>query len=136
MLAREIDIATNVFASLLHRVDVAELYQYESVGTETIFLHEEGYEDAINVEDEIIGINTVKHIVIDLHRQLALHSVGLAHTSYLIYLLATYHTAIINCLLCGYELRGRSVGLRCSRSHGQSVRYCRYGWCHRHSWRR
>ena len=82
--AWEIDVATGEFLCALLSVDVAELNEANGVVAETIFLHEKRYEDAVDVEHEIVGIDAVEDVVVELERHLAFDSVGLAQTANLV----------------------------------------------------
>ena len=82
--AWEKDVATGEFLCALLGVDVAEFNETDCVVAETVFLHEEGYEDAVDVEHEIVGINAVEDVVVKLERHLAFDSVGFAQTANLV----------------------------------------------------
>ena len=82
--AWEIDVATGEFLCALLGIDVAELNEADGIVAETVFLHEKRYEDAIDVEHEIVGIDAVEDVIVELERHLAFDSVGLAQTANLV----------------------------------------------------
>ena len=87
----EVYVAAGEFLCALLGVDVAEFDQADGVVAETVFLHEEGYEDAVDVEHEIVGIDAVEDVVVELERHLAFDSVGFAQAADLIYFFLLNH---------------------------------------------
>jgi hypothetical protein len=74
----KIDIASSEFPRTFLTVDAFEFYDGCGIVTETVFLDKERYEDAINVEDEIIGFDTVKHIIVERERDIPLDTMAFA----------------------------------------------------------
>ena len=57
--------------------DILESHQRHLVRTEAIALHKERDEDALHVNHQVVGLNTVEDIVGEEKLHLALQSVGL-----------------------------------------------------------
>ena len=78
-LANEsVDVASCQFLGTLLCVDVAELDQADTVVAEAVLFQEEWYQNAINVENQIVGIYAVEDVVSKLERHLAFDTVRLA----------------------------------------------------------
>ena len=91
LAAKEVDVTIGKLACPLHGVDVLKLDEGGGIGAEAVFLHKERYEDAVDHQDETIGIDTVEDVVVDLHGYLAMHAVGLAQPSNLVYFVLSDH---------------------------------------------
>ena len=99
MLAGEIDLSSCELTCLILRGDVAELDESRLVVLESVFVHEERHEYAVNVKDEIFGVCTVEDVVIKVERHLAVHTVRLADASDAIDCFFTYHQSF-SLLIC------------------------------------
>ena len=77
--------------------------------SESPLLHIEGHEDAVDKEHEIVGVDTVEHVVVEEERQLSLHSVRLANLANLIYLFLSYHQFFTRLMLAPRALRRASM---------------------------
>ena len=76
--AWEIDIAPRQLRSTLLGVHIAKLNQSQRVVAEAILFHKERYENAVDFQNEVIGISGVEDIVVKLERHLAFHTMSLA----------------------------------------------------------
>ena len=82
--------ATLAIPALLYGVYAIKLYESHSISLKPILLNKEWHHYAVNTKYEIIGINTVEHIIVHTHCHLALYSVRLTYQAYLIYFLVAY----------------------------------------------
>ena len=95
-MAGEEDLASRIVASLLLGVDVLKLHQHRIIVFETILLHIERYENAINVEHQVLGIHSVEDIISNGKGNLSLHTMRLAQLTYFIYVVTSYHNQLLN----------------------------------------
>jgi hypothetical protein len=86
-------LAARIGTHLFLRIDVLELHQHILVVLKPVFLYIERHQDAVDVENEIIGIHTVEHIVGNGKGDFSLHAVGLSQLAYLINVVSSYHIA-------------------------------------------
>ena len=93
-MTREKDLATRIVACLLLGVDVLKLHEHILIVLEAILLQIERYEDAIDVEHQILSIHSVENIIGDGESNLALHTMRFAQLTYLIYFVSSYHTLL------------------------------------------
>ena len=91
-MAREKDLTSGIVARLLLRINILELHEHILIVLEAILLQIERHQDAIDVENEIFGIHTIKDIIGDGKGYLALHSMRLAQLTYLIYFVTSNHS--------------------------------------------
>ena len=91
VLAWEVDIATRQLAYTLLRVDIGEAHECRFVVLKAIFVEEERHEDAVDVENEVVGIYAVEDVIVEVERHLAVHTVRFAYLTYLIYCFFLYH---------------------------------------------
>jgi hypothetical protein len=91
----EIDVAVGQLSGTLLCINAFELHKHDGIAAETIFLHEEGNENAVNIEHKVFSFNTVEHVVIAHERYFAMHAVGLAQAANLIDFLSFYHPLLI-----------------------------------------
>ena len=61
---------------------------------EPVLLEEERHEDAVNHQYEVVGVNTVEHVVAEHQRDFALHTVRLTYPAYLVDFFCSYHFLI------------------------------------------
>ena len=80
----EVDVAARQLGGPLLGVDVLELHQGHTIAAEAVLLNEEGHEDAVDLEHQVVGIDAVEHVVVEEERHFALHAVGLAQPAYLV----------------------------------------------------
>ena len=59
-------------------INVFELDDGIGVAFETVFLDKERYEDAIDLKDQIVGIDAIEHVVVEEKADLSPHTVRLA----------------------------------------------------------
>ena len=93
-MAREINLAARIVASLFLRINILKLHQYVFIILKAVFLHIERNEDAVDVEHEILRIHTVENIICDGEGDFSLHAVRLSELTYLIYVVTSYHTLL------------------------------------------
>ena len=86
-------ISPTVFPLLLSMS--VKLHQGVAIGLETVLLNEERHQDAVDVENEIVGIRTVKHIVVEQEGDLPPYAVRLAQSADLIDFFASDHPLVI-----------------------------------------
>ena len=94
-VAGEIDITACQFAGTFLSVDTLELHQGCRVTAETVFLDKKRYEDAIDVEDEVVGINTVEDIIVEEERDLSPDTVTLTEPTDFIDFLLLNHLSLL-----------------------------------------
>ena len=87
----EINDAVGELASLLLRVYALEFDDGGVVVSESVFLEEEGNEDSLGLNDDIVGVGGVEHVIIEHEVHLSFHAVWLADSSYGVNLLWLDH---------------------------------------------
>ena len=92
-MTREEDLTARIVASLLLGVDVLKLHQHRVIVLESVFLHIEWYKNAINVENQVLGIHSVEDIIGNGKGNLSLHTMRLAQLTYFIYVVTSYHNS-------------------------------------------
>ena len=92
-MTREEDLTARIVASLLLGINVLKLHQHRIIVFETILLHIERYENAINVEHQVLGIHSVEDIISNGKGNLSLHTMRLAQLTYFIYVVTSYHNS-------------------------------------------
>jgi hypothetical protein len=97
---REKDVAIGQFPCSLLGVDVAELHQCTIVTMKPILFHKKWNEDAVNLQNEIFCLYTVKYIVVEEEVYLALDAVGTSNAS-----------DLVDFRCCNHDGRMRLMGL-------------------------
>ena len=90
-IAWELDFTVGELSCLLLCVDIAELHYCRFIGSEAVFLKEEGHENAVEHQHNIFSIDAVEHIVAEHHGNLAFHSVRFSYLSNAINVLFSNH---------------------------------------------
>ena len=53
-------------AGLFLGVDAAEFHLCRGIAAEAVFLDEEGDEDAVDLDDEVVGVESVEDVVVEV----------------------------------------------------------------------
>ena len=90
-VAGEIDVASRQLAGSLLSVHITELDKGQVAVAKAVFLHKERYQDAVDLQYQILALHAVENVVVEMEGHLALHAVRLAQTPYLKYLFFLNH---------------------------------------------
>ena len=91
MLTREIHIAARKVACLVLSVDVGKAHECCLVGLETVLVDEERHKYAVHIENEVVGIGAVEHVIVEMKRHLAIHAMRFAYLAYTVDSFFLYH---------------------------------------------
>ena len=91
LVAFEIDNTVGEFACLVLRVDAFEFDEGSIIVSETVFLKEKWHKNPFGLDDDMIGIGAVEHVVVEHEVHFSFHTVGFPDASYGIYLLLLDH---------------------------------------------
>ena len=94
MFAWEVHIASGQCAGLVLCGHIFKPYKSRLVRLETVLVHKERHENAVHVENEIVGVGTVEHVVVEVERHFAVNSVRFAYASDFIYSFFLYHIIV------------------------------------------
>ena len=94
MLAWKVHIASCQGTGLVLCGHIFKPYESRLVRLKAVLVHKERHQNAVHVENEIVGVGTVEHVVVEVERHFAVNSVRFAYASDFIYSFFLYHIII------------------------------------------